>query len=67
LAHDGADLARAEGYMARLRAILPPGDALPEQIDRSTGAPTSARELSWSAAAFLGAAEARGAAIRALR
>jgi glucoamylase len=67
LAHDGADLARAEGYMARLRGILPPGDALPEQIDRSTGAPTSARELSWSAAAFLGAAEARRAAIRALR
>lgn len=57
--------ARADGYMALIRKVAPEGDALPEQFDRATGAPVSCRDLTWSAAAFLAAADARAAAVQA--
>ena len=38
-------------------------DALPEQLDRATGAPVSCKALTWSAAAFIGAAAARERAL----
>ena len=41
--------------------------ALPEQFDRASCAPVSCLALSWSAAAFLGAAEARLVALQAAR
>jgi len=36
-----------------------PDGSLPEQVDASTGKPASARHLTWSHAAFVGAALAR--------
>ncbi|OSP55955.1 glycoside hydrolase family 15 protein [Pseudoruegeria sp. SK021] len=59
---DTAAFAKAEGWMDLIREVAPSGDALPEQFDRSSGAPTSSLELSWSAAAFIAAAAARDAA-----
>lgn len=58
--------ARAEAWMALVEAVAPEGDALPEQFDRGTGEPRSCLALSWSAAAFVGAAAARDAARQAL-
>lgn len=63
---DAAAFAKAEAWMDLLRQLLPEGDALPEQIDRSTGAPVSCLNLSWSAAAFIGAAAARARAAQAI-
>ncbi len=56
---------RAEAWMALIEEVAPDGDALPEQFDRATGAPVSCLALSWSAAAFIGAATARAAARQA--
>ena len=53
------DIRRGDGYMALVREVAPPGDALPEQFHRATGSPVSCRALTWSAAAFLSAAAAR--------
>jgi len=58
--------ARAEARMALIQTVAPDGDALPEQFDRVTGAARSSPDLTWSAAAFLGAAAARQAALDAL-
>jgi glucoamylase len=55
---DQGAFAHGERTMTRLRAAMP-AEGFPEQLDRATGAPTSCLELTWSAAAFLAAAEAR--------
>jgi len=60
-----AAFARAEQWMALVREVAPEGDALPEQFDRAHGRPTGCLALTWSAAAFIGAAEARAAALQA--
>ncbi len=57
---------KAEAWMALIEEVAPEGDALPEQFDRATGAPVSCRALTWSAAAFIGAATAREAARQAM-
>ena len=59
-------LAKAEAWMALIESVAPEGDALPEQFDRETGAPVSCKALTWSAAAFIGAAAARERARQAL-
>lgn len=51
--------AKAEAWMALIEEVAPGGDALPEQFDRETGDPASCPALTWSAAAFIGAAAAR--------
>ena len=51
--------ARGDSVLDFLRGFLPDSGLLPEQLDRATGAPRSARDLSWSHAAFVTAAEAR--------
>jgi glucoamylase len=63
---DAAAWKRAELWMALVEEVSPPGDALPEQFHRETGAPVSCPALTWSAAAFIGAAAAREAAAQAL-
>jgi glucoamylase len=63
---DAAAWEKAELWMALVEEVAPPGDALPEQFHRETGAPVSCPALTWSAAAFIGAASARDAAAQAL-
>ncbi|HMA14728.1 MAG: glycoside hydrolase family 15 protein [Bacteroidota bacterium] len=55
-------LRRGDGFMATVRALTPADGALSEQVDRTTGAQTSARHLTWSYAAFIGAARLRARA-----
>jgi glucoamylase len=45
--------------MRCVQAYTPPGGELSEQFDQSSGAQTSARQLSWSYAAFVTAAASR--------
>jgi glucoamylase len=54
-----ARIARGDSFMARVRMLAPADGALSEQVDRATGAPTSARHLTWSYAAFISSARAR--------
>lgn len=54
---------RGDGFMATVRALTPADGALSEQVDRVTGAQTSARHLTWSYAAFVGAARLRAQAL----
>ena len=68
---EAAAFARAEAWMAWVEDVAPAGetaggDDLPEQIDRASGAATSCLALTWSAAALLGAAEARERALQAM-
>jgi len=51
--------------MATVRALTPADGTLSEQVDRSTGLPTSARHLTWSYAAFVTAARLRAGAVGA--
>jgi glucoamylase len=62
-AHDAMWLARGDAYMATVRDLTPADGALSEQVDRAIGAPTSARHLTWSYAAFVSAARLRRRAI----
>ena len=60
-AADGAELARlalarGEAFMRTVHAYTPADGALSEQFDQTTGAPSSAKHLSWSYAAFITAA-----------
>jgi glucoamylase len=48
--------------MATLRALTPADGALSEQVDRETGAQTSAHHLTWSYAAFVSTARLRAQA-----
>lgn len=57
-------LARGDAIMTFLQSLLPGNGNLPEQLDRTSGAPASARNLAWSHAALLTAAFARAAAAR---
>ena len=50
---------RGDDFMATVRALTPADGALSEQVDRVTGRQTSARHLTWSYAAFIGAAALR--------
>jgi len=67
LRQDAGSWAKAEAWMALIEEVAPEGEDLPEQFHRETGAPVSCRALTWSAAAFLGAAAAREAALQAMR
>ncbi len=58
-------MARGDGYMEAARAHIPVGGDMAEQFDQRTGAPSSARHLAWSYAAFITAALARAAALQA--
>ena len=49
----------ADGYVAKVAEFTPADGRLAEQYDKFTGAPLSARDLTWSYAAFLTAAAAR--------
>jgi glucoamylase len=55
-------LRRGDAFMATVRALTPPDGALSEQVDRETGAQTSARHLTWSYAAFVSTARLRAQA-----
>ncbi len=46
---------RGDAFMATVRALTPADGTLPEQVDRATGTTASARDLTWSHAAFVGA------------
>lgn len=65
--HDRKAFDKAEGWMHLLQRVAPrPPGPLPEQFDRKTGAPTSCLDLTWSAAAFLQAADAREMALQVM-
>lgn len=59
-----ACIQRGDGVLATVRRFTPRDGALSEQFDRTTGAQTSARHLSWSYAAFITAAQARRKAMK---
>lgn len=52
-------IARGEAYLQTVRTYTPDDGALSEQFDPRSGAPTSARHLAWSYAAFLSCVAAR--------
>jgi len=61
--HDrAAMLARGDAFMATVRDLTPEDGALSEQVDRTSGVQRSARHLTWSYAAFIGAARERALA-----
>ena len=60
-------LRRGDAFMATLRELIPPDGAMSEQVDRTTGAPISARHLSWSYAAFISTARLRRQALTSSR
>lgn len=64
-AREPALIARGDAYMATVRDLTPADGHLAEQVDRDTGAPASARDLTWSYAAFVATALHRAAALRA--
>jgi glucoamylase len=53
---------RGDAFMATVRDLTPLDGALSEQVDRATGAQTSARHLTWSYAAFISTARLRAQA-----
>ena len=58
---------RGDAIMRTVQAFTPGTGELAEQFDQTTGAPTSAKHLSWSYAAFITAAAARAEALRSMR
>lgn len=56
-------IARGDAYLDTVRRFTPADGMLAEQFDQNTGAPSSARHLAWSYAAFISAAAARRAAL----
>lgn len=58
-----AYFARGDAFMATIRDLVPANGALSEQVDRMTGRQTSARDLTWSYAAFVTAARLRAKAL----
>ena len=54
-------VARGDAILAAAARLFPAPGALPEQVDRDTGAPRSCRNLTWSHAAFVAALHARRA------
>jgi len=65
-AGDESYLARGDAFMETVRDLIPPDGHLTEQVDRATGAPASARDLTWSYAAFAATAYHRGDAVARL-
>lgn len=63
--HFEALLRRGDQFMATVSAYTPASGELSEQFDQATGAPTSAKTLAWSHAAFITAFARREAALRA--
>ena len=57
-------LARGDAILAAVRGHIPASGELSEQFDQTTGAQTSAKNLTWSYAAFLTAWNARKTAAR---
>lgn len=55
----------ADGYVAIVQKYTPSSGALSEQFDKSTGAPLSARDLTWSYASVLTMAAARNSQVPA--
>jgi glucoamylase len=58
-------LRRGDAFLNTVRAFTPPSGDLAEQFDQKTGAQSSARDLTWSYAAFISAAAARSRAVGA--
>ena len=56
-------IARGDAFMTTVQHLTPADGALSEQVDRATSAQTSARHLTWSYAAFIGAARLRAQAL----
>lgn len=65
LSHAAAQpwLRRGDAFLDTVRAFTPPSGDLSEQFDQKTGAQSSARHLTWSYAAFIGATAARDRAM----
>lgn len=61
-----AAVQRGDAIMRTVQAFTPAGGELSEQFDRTTGAETSAKHLSWSYAAFITAAASRAQAYRSI-
>jgi glucoamylase len=55
---------RGEAYLRTVRRYTPPNGEMSEQFDQRTGLPNSAKELSWSYAAFISCVDARRRCIR---
>lgn len=60
------DRRRGDAFLETVRRFAPEDGRLPEQFDQKSGAPTSAKDLAWSHAAFLTCIEARTAGRRAI-
>jgi glucoamylase len=58
---------RGDAYMRTIRRFAPRSGELPEQFDRTTGAPTSCKNLPWSHAAIVTAVASRDDAIESMR
>lgn len=61
---DATYLARGDAYMTTVREMVPADGHMAEQVDRDTGEPASARDLTWSYAALVEAAALRRSAVR---
>jgi glucoamylase len=61
---DARHIGRGDAFMATVRDFTPADGHLAEQIDRASGMPASARDLTWSYAAFVSTAYLRDQAIR---
>jgi glucoamylase len=57
-----ANIAKGDAILSRTRDFIPASGDLSEQLDQTTGAQTSASDLSWSYACFITAWDARRAA-----
>jgi len=57
-------LRRGDTFMSTVRNLTPADGALSEQVDRASGAQTSARHLTWSYAAFVSTVRLRAQAHR---
>ena len=61
--HRDALIERGDAVLARTRDFVPGSGGLSEQFDQTTGAPASAKDLSWSYACFITAWHARQTAL----
>lgn len=55
---------RGDAFLKTVRAMTPADGALSEQVDLTTGVPTSARHLSWSYAAFISTVRLRAQTLK---
>ena len=63
LGHRDTAIGHGDAILARLRDFVPASGDLSEQFDQDTGAPSSAKDLSWSYACFITAWHARHKAL----